>query len=80
MQQPTYWFPAKRYGWGWGAPITWQGWLVLAAFFVLLALAGYVFPPKQELSAFLACTVALSVILVGVCLAKGEPPAWRWGK
>ena len=27
-----YWFPAKRYGWGWGPPATWQGWAVLAAF------------------------------------------------
>jgi hypothetical protein len=26
-----YWFPAKRYGWGWGLPVTWQGWAVLAA-------------------------------------------------
>ena len=24
------WFRAKRYGWGWGLPITWQGW----AFFI----------------------------------------------
>jgi hypothetical protein len=23
-----YWFPAKRYGWGWGIPSSWQGWLV----------------------------------------------------
>lgn len=23
------WFPAKRYGWGWGLPVTWQGWVVL---------------------------------------------------
>ena len=22
---PRYWFPAKRYGWGWGPPSTWQG-------------------------------------------------------
>jgi hypothetical protein len=21
----TYWFPAKRYGWGWGLPTVWQG-------------------------------------------------------
>jgi hypothetical protein len=27
-----YWFPAKRYGWGWGIPCSWRGWLVLAAF------------------------------------------------
>jgi hypothetical protein len=24
--QHRYWFPAKRYGWGWGIPSTWQGW------------------------------------------------------
>ena len=29
-----YWFPAKRYGWGWGLPQTWQGWV---AFVVWLA-------------------------------------------
>jgi hypothetical protein len=43
----NYWFPAKRYGWGWGFPITWQGWLVFAAFFVLLALGVFLFPPQQ---------------------------------
>ena len=35
----NYWFPARRYGWGWGLPATWQGWLVLAGY-VLLALVG----------------------------------------
>ncbi len=33
--EPKYWFPAKRYGWGWGIPNTWQGWLVLAVFAAL---------------------------------------------
>ena len=37
-----YWFPAKRYGWGWGLPVAWQGWLVLAVFFGLVA-AGMLF-------------------------------------
>jgi len=23
------WFPAKRYGWGWGPPVCWQGWVVV---------------------------------------------------
>ena len=27
--RPPYWFHAKRYGWGWGLPATWQGWVVL---------------------------------------------------
>ena len=74
-----YWFPAKRYGWGWGFPITWQGWLVFAAFFALLLLGIYLFPPRQSLAAFLLYVIALTVLLVGVCWFKGEPPRWRWG-
>ena len=74
-----YWFPAKRYGWGWGFPIAWQGWLVFAAFFALLLIGIYLFPPRQSLGAFLLYVVVLSAVLVGVCWLKGEPPRWRWG-
>jgi hypothetical protein len=34
-----YWFPAKRYGYGWSVPTTWQGWLVLAVYVVLTVAA-----------------------------------------
>lgn len=34
-----YGFPAKRYGWGWGLPVAWQGWLVIALY-ALLAIVG----------------------------------------
>jgi hypothetical protein len=43
------WFPAKRYGWGWGFPTVWQGWAVLAAFFALLAVGGLVVLPGYGL-------------------------------
>jgi hypothetical protein len=74
-----YWFPAKRYGWGWGFPITWQGWLVLLGFFALVLFGIYLFPPRQSLAAFVLYVVALSVLLTLVCWLKGEPPRWRWG-
>lgn len=77
---PRYWFPAKKYGWGWGTPATWQGWLVLAVFFALLAGGVFLFPPERSALAFLGYTIALCVALMAVCWAKGEPPAWRWGK
>lgn len=34
-ESKRYWFPAKKYGWGWGMPATWQGWLVLGAYLAL---------------------------------------------
>ncbi len=77
---PKYWFPAKQYGWGWGAPSTWQGWVVLATFACLLGGAAMVFSPKVDAIAFLVCTLVLTVVLIGICYAKGEPPRWRWGK
>ena len=80
MVAPRYWFPAKRYGWGWGPPRTWQGWLVLAAFVVLLAAGAVVFLPRQEPGYFVACAAILCSVLVGVCYVSGEPPRWRWGK
>jgi hypothetical protein len=76
QESEQYWFPARppEYGWGWGFPIAWQGWLVLALFFVLLiggifvlALNGYPF-------AISLWAVALGAGLIGVCAWKGEPP------
>jgi len=29
------WFPAMKYGVGWGLPITWQGWAVFSSYIVL---------------------------------------------
>jgi hypothetical protein len=74
-----YWFPAKRYGWAWGLPISWQGWLVLAAFVALLVLGTFLLPPRTAMAAYLAYVVALGALLTGVCWLTGEPTRWRWG-
>jgi hypothetical protein len=73
-----YWFPAKRYGWGWGLPSTWQGWVVFAGFLALVAAGTFVLPQKS-LAAYLVYIGVLSVLLCGICWLKGEPPRWRWG-
>jgi len=77
--EPKYWFPAKRYGWGWGLPSSLQGWLVLAIFIGLLVLGSFLFPPRASLGSYLAYVAILSGVLVGVCWLKGERPRWRWG-
>lgn len=81
MRTPNqYWFPAKRYGWGWGIPATWQGWLVLAVYAALLLAGSFVFRPAPESVAFVIYVAVCSALLVVVCWLKGEPPRWRWGK
>lgn len=74
-----YWFPAKRYGWGWGLPSRWQGWVVLAIYTVLMAVGVVVLRPDAAPASFVLYTLGLSVLLVLVCWWKGEPPGWRWG-
>lgn len=74
------WFPAKRFGWGWGLPVRWQGWVALAIFVAAVAFAAIAYPPSQNLGAFLA-VVLLATFLFGlVCWWKGEAPRWRWGE
>jgi hypothetical protein len=78
--EAKYWFPAKRYGWGWGPPSSWQGWAVIGVFVVLVSVGVFAFPPVRNTGAFVAFVVVLNVLLVAVCWLKGEPPRWRWGK
>lgn len=74
-----YWFPAKRYGWGWGFPSAWQGWVVL---FTYLALVVGAIPLVRAFNGSVAYGIyvaVLTVALVGICWLTGEPPRWRWG-
>ena len=73
------WFPAKRYGWGWGLPVTWQGWAVMAAYFMVLLIGVFGIDPERQLPLFVAWMLGWSAVLVGVCWWKGERPRWRWG-
>ncbi|HUQ72075.1 MAG TPA: hypothetical protein VM165_21280 [Planctomycetaceae bacterium] len=75
-----YWFPAKRYGWGWGPPTAWQGWAVLIGFVVLLVVVAIVFPPDRELVSYLMSVGALLAVLIAICWRTGAPPRWRWGE
>ena len=79
-EEKNYWFPAKRYGWGWGMPIAWQGWVVMGAFFCLLIAGGVALLPRYGPPTYLAYTILLCALLVAVCWVKGERPRWRWGK
>lgn len=76
---PGYWFRAKRHGWGWGLPIAWQGWVVFAAYF-LLVIAGAVLFPRASMALFLGYQFILACLLFVICWIKGEPPRWRWGR
>jgi hypothetical protein len=75
------WFAPKKYGYGSGLPISWEGWAVLAGFFaVSLALpflAGALQPPALAVSAIFAGILILVAALLLIARAKTEG-GWRW--
>jgi hypothetical protein len=78
--EQQYWFPAKRYGWGWGVPVTWHGWVVLAIYGISLLLGAYFLHPHRNPGPFIVYVGVCSALFFIMCWLKGEPPRWRWGK
>jgi len=78
--QKKYWFPAKKYGWGWGLPTRWQGWAVFVAYAAALLLLHYFFPLDSALNMWLAGAGILTVVLIAICWLTGEPLGARSGR
>ena len=72
------WFAAKRYGWGWGLPVAWQGWVVLVTWTVAVCVVAPMLAVHHRVG-FAMFMAAMAAVLIGICYAKGEPPRWRWG-
>ena len=77
--EPAAWFPAKRYGWGWGPPRRWQGWVVLATYVAAMGAGPFFLNLHPPAAAFFAYVAAATAVFIAVCWWKGERPRWRWG-
>jgi hypothetical protein len=74
------WFPAKKYGYGWGLPITWQGWLVMICYILLSVLGGVGLSYyAMALVVFIPYILLLTCLFILICWKKGEKAEWRWG-
>ena len=76
---PKYWFPAKQYGWGWGFPSTWQGWVVLAVYLALMLGGLVVVNPATSPNAYGVYAAVVLAVFMLVVWRTGEPPGWRSG-
>ncbi len=76
-QSPRYWFAAKRTGYGWGLPRSWQGWVVYATWFIgYIAIFPFLNARDHPIRALLS-TMGIVVALAAVCYWKGEPVNWN---
>ena len=78
--EKKFWFPAKKYGWGWGPPNCWQGWLVVIIYIGLAVTGAILINPGKHLLFFIGYMVVLVALLCIVAWLKGEKPHWRWGE
>jgi len=74
-EEKKVWFPTKRYGYGWGLPCVWQGWVVFVGYIALILAAPWLVPQRH----YTAYTITLSTVLIGICMWKGGRPRWHWG-
>src|SRR6185312_4638001 len=61
-----FWFPAKRCGWGWSFPRTWQGWVMIAIYVALVVAGIFVIPAAMRPGTFIAYLVLLTLVLIAV--------------
>lgn len=69
-----YWFPAKTYGYGWGLPVAWQGWVAL-----VLVLVFVVGAARSHLSENVKLVVIFAplILFIWLCWFKGEKRSRR---
>jgi len=76
-RKQKFWFRAKSYGFGWGLPASWQGWVVFALYLALVFATVGLAPDAARLPTIFMLTVMFIIVVA----FKGERPAkWRWGK
>ncbi|WP_285021120.1 hypothetical protein [Novosphingobium sp. fls2-241-R2A-195] len=76
------WFAPKRYGYGAGLPIAWQGWALLAAYLAIIvgiALPGTGGTLGARTASFVGVLLVTGVFMVIAARHTHGGWKWRWG-
>jgi hypothetical protein len=79
MSEGPEWFAPKRYGYGSGMPISWQGWALTLGFVAVAIGLALLFHgrPLQVFAILAPLVIAFSVICARTTRGGWR---WRWGK
>jgi hypothetical protein len=69
------WFAPKRYGYGSGLPIAWQGWALLAAYFIVILAASFLI--ARHPFAYAAILFVATALFIAIVAARTRG-GWRW--
>lgn len=75
MNESPEWFAPKRYGYGAGLPISWQGWALTVAYIGIATVTASIFGerPFKLVAILVPTTVAFMAIA-----ARTTRGGWRW--
>ncbi len=73
------WFPAKKYGYGWGLPACWQGWVVLIGYLILFFNGRFISGFHNGLLLYIIYISFITCLFLVIVVLKGEKAHWRWG-
>ena len=75
MSDGPEWFRPKRYGYGSGLPISWQGWALLLGYFVVIGAVSFII--RYSWPGYASIIVLATATLV-VIVARTTSGGWRW--
>jgi len=75
MADGPEWFAPKRYGYGAGLPISWQGWALTAAYVAIVVAAVHMLRDYPLGMAGIAITATALFLLIAARTTRG---GWRW--
>ena len=74
MKKP--WFGRRKFGWGWGLPQTWQGWVTLVLYFASIFLFKAI---TSNHAVFITLIIIATIVLtVVVWITSGKPRLGTW--
>ena len=75
MSDSPEWFAPKRYGYGSGLPISWQGWALTIGFTAIATLLATQF--RHRPTQLVAALTPLVIVFLVIC-ARTTRGGWRW--
>ncbi len=82
MKDDDAWFEPKRYGYGAGLPIAWQGWALLGGYMLVFLLGGLLVMWDEEVGMIAAAGLivpATAALFYMTAIKTRGGWRWRWG-
>lgn len=76
MDEDDVWFEPKRFGYGAGLPVRWQGWALLLGYIALIAGLSLLLIPRHPVPFYLI--VAVATVALTAVAARHTRGGWRW--